>query len=42
MQPQNGCLFSFAKYPVASGLRSRSGYFGGVGCYGNEGEENPP
>jgi hypothetical protein len=27
-------LFSFAEYPVASGLRSRSGYFGGVGCCG--------
>ena len=24
-------LFSFAECPVASGLRSRSGYFGGVG-----------
>ena len=24
-------IFSFAEYPVASGLRSRSGYFGGVG-----------
>ena len=35
-------LFSFAEYPVASGLRSRSDYFGGVGCYGDEGEENPP
>ena len=29
-----GMLFSFAEYPVASGLRSRSGYFGGVGCCG--------
>ena len=27
-------LFSFAAYPVASGLRSRSGYEGGVGCCG--------
>ena len=27
-------FFSFAKYPAASGLRSRSGYFGGVGCRG--------
>ena len=27
-------LFSFPEYPVASGLRSRSGYFGGVGCCG--------
>jgi len=27
-------FFSFAEYPAASGLRSRSGYFGGVGCRG--------
>ena len=33
-------LFSFAEFPVASGLRSRSGSFGGVGCHGDEGEEN--
>jgi hypothetical protein len=25
---------NFARYPAASGLRSRSGYFGGVGCCG--------
>ena len=35
-------LFSFAEYPVAPGLRSRSGCFGGVGRYGDEGVENPP
>jgi len=27
-------LFSFAEYPVASGLHSRRVSFGGVGCYG--------
>ncbi len=25
---------NFARYPAASSLRSRSGYFGGVGCCG--------
>ena len=35
-------LFSFAEYPVASGLRSRSDCFGGLGRYGDEGAENPP
>ena len=25
---------NFARFPAASGLRSRSGYFGGVGCCG--------
>ena len=32
--PENIVLFSFAEYPAASGLRSRSDYFGGVGCCG--------
>jgi hypothetical protein len=27
-------LFSFAEYPIARGLHSRSGYFGGVGYFG--------
>ena len=27
-------LKNFARHPAASSLRSRSGYFGGVGCCG--------
>ncbi len=37
--PENIDLFSFAEYPAASGLRSRSDYFGGVGCCGERHSE---
>ena len=42
LQYRQPILFSFAESTATSGLRSRSGYFGGVGCYGDEGEGNPP